>query len=154
MIPPPLIPTAKKVDLPQEISSLDTDKGYDAESNLAWVAEEWGAEPRFDLRNRDVPVYRTHGEHRKKRKRHLRKRGRKPKKHRNKCETVFSVIKRVHGEAVLARRVKMQNIELLYKLLAYNARRAVKLLLLKGFCTACFLVLPSRNPCSEAWTID
>ena len=130
---PLFIPTAKKVRLPQQISAVEADRGYDAETNLAWVAENWDAEPKFDLRNRDVPVHRTEGWHRKKRKRRLRKPGRKPKKHRNKNETVFSVIKRCFGEGILARRVKMQNIELVYKLLAYNARREILFLFIEGF---------------------
>ena len=66
-------------------------------------------------------------------KRRLHRPGRRPKNHRNKCETAFSIIKRCFGEAILATSVKMQNKEIIFRLLAYNARKAAASLLLEVF---------------------
>ena len=127
---PLLIPTAKKVRVPQRILRVGADRGYDAETNFEWIVKEWKAIPDIKLKNKDVPVHRTKGEHRKEAKRRLSRSGRKPKNHRNKNETVFSVIKRCFGKAVLARKVSMQNKEILFRILAYNARREVIFLIL------------------------
>ena len=130
---PLFIPTAKKVRVPQRVAVVEADRGYDAEKNFAWTVEKWKAVPRIRLRNASLSVGRTRGRYRKAAKRRLHRPGRRPKNHRNKCETAFSVIKRCFGEAILATSVKMQNKEILFRLLAYNARKAAASLLLEVF---------------------
>jgi hypothetical protein len=47
---------------------------------------------------------------------------------RNKNETVMSVIKRMFGEHVRSRNVKMQNRELIFRVIAYNMHRLTVLI--------------------------
>lgn len=127
-------PGKKLVRFPQKKDSVDADKGYDANYNFEFVEEELKAKPYIKLRNMDVPVHRTKGAYRKKAKGELlNKRGRPRKNHRNKNETVFSVIKRVMGEHVYALRPKMQNQELRFRHLAYNAYREISFLFIEVF---------------------
>jgi hypothetical protein len=105
--------------------SFDADKGYDAEVNHALVVEELGAEDRMRLKNKDLPISRTYGRYRKKAKRRIH---RLRRNHRAKCETVNSVIKRLMGATVRASTVAMQNKEIKWKEIAYNAYRLAKLL--------------------------
>ena len=71
-------------------------------------------------RYEDVPLWRTYGRYRKQMKRrfhnHL-------YYQRNKNETILSVIKRMFGEHVTSRTVRMQNRELIFRVIAYNMHR-------------------------------
>ena len=123
-----MIPTLKKMKkLFPRIVSLDADKGYDAEYNLSYVNDEMNAKPHIKVRNEDVPIHRTKGVNRKKAKKELHnKRGRPRKNHRNKSETIFSVIKKIFGENLTAKTAKMQRQQLRIRILAYNAYRKAK----------------------------
>ena len=114
---------------PQKKISVDADKGYDADYNFEFVKEELKATPFIKLRNKEIPIRRTKGAFRKEAKRNLNKPGRPRKKHRNKNETIFFVIKRVMGEFVYALKPRMQNQELRFRHLAYNAYREISFLL-------------------------
>ena len=46
---------------------------------------------------------------------------------RNKDETIVSVIKRLFGEHVTSRLIRLQNRELVFRCIAYNVHRMVKL---------------------------
>ncbi|HET7642434.1 MAG TPA: hypothetical protein VFK40_02910 [Nitrososphaeraceae archaeon] len=46
---------------------------------------------------------------------------------RNKNETIVSVIKRLFGEHITSRLIRMQNRELTFRCIAYNTHRIVKL---------------------------
>lgn len=107
----------------KKIKSCDADKGYDSEENHRIVVEELEAEDRIRLKNKDVPVYRTKGVYRKKAKRRIK---RLRANYRSKNETIFSVIKRIQGSMIRSRNVSMQNKELLFKEIAYNASRLIK----------------------------
>ena len=115
----------------KKAKSCDGDKGYDSEENHKIVVEYLKAEDRIRLKYRDKPVHRTRGEHRKKAKRRINK---LRANYRSKNETVFSVIKRVQGSMIRSRNVSMQNKELLFKEIAYNASRLIKnIILYRGF---------------------
>ena len=49
---------------------------------------------------------------------------------RNKNETIVSVIKRLFGEHITSRLIRMQNRELTLRCIAYNTHRIVKLVVL------------------------
>ncbi|MGI0087960.1 MAG: transposase [Nitrosotalea sp.] len=57
---------------------------------------------------------------------------------RNKCETIFSVIKRRFGSEIMARNGTMMTRELLYRVLAYNCHRMCVI--------SCLLWMVSRQP--------
>ena len=102
---------------------MDSD-GYDAEYNFAYIVEEMGAKPYIKVRNEDVPVHKTEGTYRKKAKRALKPKRWPPRKnHKNKSETVFSVMKKIFGEHLSAKQAKTQRQQLRIRVLAYNAYR-------------------------------
>ncbi len=108
----------------KKIKSLDADKAYDAEENHELVVEELNAEDRIRLKNKDKPIHRTKGRYRKKAKRRIK---RLRANYRSKNETVFSVIKRTSGSTVRSVKVSMQNKEVLFKEIVYNAERTIKI---------------------------
>ena len=101
------------------------DKGYDDEKNHEFLRDDLHVDSIIPARREDVPVWRTKGKYRKKM-----KRGYSKKKYhqRSKDETIFFVIKRVMGENVRSLRVKAQNNELRFRLIAYNANRIANLM--------------------------
>lgn len=116
-------PTINRV---ARVTSLDVvigDKGFDAQKNHE-IVHEHGALLITPLKNKDVPIWRTHGEDRKKLKRYFPKR----KYHkRSKKETVWGVVKQKFGDAVTSLGFHMQKIELLCRYLAYNIDRILTL---------------------------
>ena len=84
-------------------------------------------------RYEDVPVWKTHGRYRKQMKKRFYK---QLYYQRNKNETTLSVIKRMFGEHVTSRLVKMQNRELTFRVIAYNMHRMT-------VCIVWFLQSPS-----------
>ncbi len=102
------------------LSIVVADKGYDSEYNHQLVREHLNALSIIPARYEDVPVWRTHGRYRKEMKRqfygHL-------YCQRNKNETILSVIKRMFGEHIRSRLVRMQNRELTFRVIAYNMHR-------------------------------
>ncbi len=102
------------------LSIVVADKGYDSEYNHELVREHLNALSIIPARYEDVPVWRTHGKYRKEMKRrfytHL-------YYQRNKNETILSVIKRMFGEHITSRLVRMQNRELTFRVIAYNMHR-------------------------------
>ena len=107
----------------KKAKSCDADKGYDSEENHRLVVEELGAEDRIRMKNKDVPIYRTKGIYRKMAKRRIK---RLRANYRSKNETTFSVIKRISGSMIRSRNVSMQNKEVLFKEIVYNANRLIK----------------------------
>lgn len=121
----PVVMKGKKIldKANKKAKSFDGDKGYDSEKNHRIVVEKLGAEDRIRLKNKDIPVYRTRGFYRKKAKRRIK---RLRANYRSKNETVFSVIKRIEGSMIRSINVGMQNKELVFKEIAYNASRLIK----------------------------
>ncbi len=102
------------------LSIVVADKGYDSEANHEFVREELDAVSIIPARYEDVPVWRTHGRYRKQMKRRFYK---QLYYQRNKNETILSVVKRMFGEYITSRLVKMQNRELMFRVIAYNMHR-------------------------------
>jgi len=136
----PAIKKGKKVldKAKKRIKSVDADKGYDSEENHRFVVEDLEAEDRIRLKNKDKPIWRTRGQYRKKQKRRIK---RLRRNYRSKNETIISVIKRISGSTVRSIKVAMQNKEILFKEIIYNAGRTVKDFIdfLKDFYRACFV---------------
>lgn len=100
------------------------DKAFDKEKNYEFFEEEIGEEFIAPVRNKDVPIWRTKGAHRKK----LKKYFPKTKYHqRSKNETVISVIKKKMGDALYSVKFHMRKIELLMRAIVYNLDRLIKL---------------------------
>jgi hypothetical protein len=58
---------------------------------------------------------------------------------RNKDETIVAVIKRLFGEHITSRLIRMQNMELTFRCIAYNVHRMVKVVVV-------VMVLISTHP--------
>jgi transposase len=94
-------------------------QGYDAE----WVHQIIQNQKMLSIipvRNRDCLISRTRGRYRKQ----MRRKFDDTLYHqRNKCETIFSVIKRKFGSEIKSHHDTMKEKELLYRVLAYNCHR-------------------------------
>ena len=121
-------PVAKKViKLGKDIKLVVLDKGYDAEHVHEFIREVLGAESIIPARNENVEIYKTKGKYRK-----LMKKGYSKKKYhqRSKNETVNSVVKRKCGDGTLALNWRIQNKEVIFKLILYAARRFTSIVFL------------------------
>ena len=110
------------------------DKGYDAE----WVHHMIRNQKILSMipvRNMDCLISRTRGRYRKK----MRREFDTLYHQRNKCETIFSVIKRRFGSEIKSHHDTMKEKELLYRVLAYNCHRMTMI--------SCLLWMISREPC-------
>jgi len=101
--------------------SFDGDKGYTGEEHRRIVVEECKAEDRIKVKNPEVPIWRTKGEYLKKAKRRKLRAN-----YRALNETYHSVLKKMTGSCVRAINVKMQNLEISFKVLACSAYRRAK----------------------------
>jgi hypothetical protein len=88
------------------LSVVTADKGYDSEDNHQLVREELHAFSVIPARYEHVPIWRTYGMYRKQMKRGYSK---LLYNHRNKDETIMSVIKRLFGEHLMSRLTRTQN---------------------------------------------
>ncbi len=118
------ITLVKKSAKTKPIKIVVADKGYDAEKNHIFCNEIINAECIIPVRNKTNKKYRTKGKYRKKLKHGYNK---KKYHQRSKIETVFFVIKRIFGTTILSKKWHTQKIELLCKIIAYNAYRLTKL---------------------------
>jgi hypothetical protein len=84
-----------------------------------------------------VSIWKTHDKYRKEM-----KRGYKVlyNQRNNKDETIVSVIKRLFGEYVTSRLIRMQNRELTFRCIAYNIHRMVKLVVMVMVSTQLYIV--------------
>lgn len=99
--------------------SMDGDRGYDSEKNHKIVVERLNAEDRIKIKNKKVPIHRTKGRYRKAcKRRNIRA------NYRSLCETYHS-LKRVVGSTVRATKVKSQNQEIRFKILAISTLRKI-----------------------------
>jgi len=116
-------PTVNRVSRFINLDLVIGDTALDSQKNHE-ILHEHGALLITPLKNKDVPVWRTSGEDRKKIKRHFPKK----KYHRRiKKETVWSVVKQKLGDAVISLTFRIQKIELLCRYLAYNIDRILTL---------------------------
>lgn len=121
-------PVAKKViKLGKDIKLVVLDKGYDAEHVHEFIREVLGAKSIIPARNENVAIHRTEGRYRKQMKRGYSK---KEYHQRSKNETVNSVVKRKWGDGTLALNWRIQNKEIIFRLILYAARRFTSLVFL------------------------
>ena len=120
-----MIPTITKAkEILHKIVSHDADRGYDAEYNHKFTNAIMKATDFIKLKNIEVPVYKTIGTNRKKAKRKIRnKKGRPRKNHRNKMESIISVLKKICGEHISAVKAATQRQQTRFRIIAYNAYR-------------------------------
>ena len=129
----PIITTTSNI---LRLSVVTADKGYDSEDNHQLVREELHAFSVIPARYEHVPIWRTYGTYRKQMKRGYSK---LLYNHRNKDETIMSVIKRLFGEHLMSRLTRTQNRELSFRCITYNMHRLTNLVILMMFSTKPFL---------------
>ena len=109
---------------------VSADKGYDSNKNHTYVIHELNAKS-------CIKVKKYFGQSGKGliRKKAFKTFDEKAYHQRSKVETIFSVIKRKYGSVIKSKTYATQKNELLYRILAYNIDRLVKLTLkfMKGF---------------------
>lgn len=133
------IPAYKKHSLldRRPLKIIVADKGFDSEDNHRYARDELGAHSIIPARSYNSPEYTTRGRYR----REMRAGYSKADYHqRCKMETINSVIKRRMGSSIRARYCRYQNIEMLFKALAYNLERGVSCVYIVGFLD---------SPCAE-----
>src|SRR3989344_3716294 len=118
------IPLAKKSSEIKTIKIVVGDKGYDDEKNHVFVKEKLEAECIIPPRDYGDKI-----KHNKFSNRNKLKKGYSKKKYhqRSKVETINFVMKRLFGAVIYAKIWAMQKREMLFKCLAYNIYRLVKL---------------------------
>src|SRR6476646_8021735 len=125
----PIITRTSKI---LSLSVVTLDKGYDSEHNHQLVRDGLHAFSIIPARYEHVPIWRTYGMYRKQMKRGYSK---LLYNHRNKDETIMSVIKRLFGEHLMSRLTRTQNRELSFRCITYNMHRLTNLVILMMFST-------------------
>ena len=125
-------PIVTKISKIKSLSIVVADKAYDSEDNHVLVRDKLHGFSVIPPRYENVPVWKTRGKYRKEMKHGYNK---ILYNQRNKDETIVSVIKRLFGEHITSTLVRMQNRELVFRCIAYNAHRMVNLLVI----VRCFL---------------
>jgi hypothetical protein len=120
-------PIVKRISELRRISVVVVDKGYDSEENHVFVRTNLNGFSIIPPRYEKIPVWKTKGTYRKEMKRGYNK---ILYNQRNKNETIVSVIKRLFGEHITSRLIRMQNRELTFRCISYNTHRIVKLVVL------------------------
>ena len=116
-------PMVKKLAKNYEPKVLYGDRGYDAEELFKLVFEELGAYPLILQKRLDVPKHRRKGRYRKETidafdyGEYLQ---------RNKVETAFSILKRKFGFSIKSKDIKMQKVEAMSRIVAYNIDRLLE----------------------------
>jgi hypothetical protein len=121
-------PIVTRIAKIKSLSVVVADKGYDSEDNHILVREKLNGFSIIPPRYEQVPVWKTHGRYRKEMKRGYNK---ILYNQRNKDETIISVIKRLFGEHITSRSIRMQNRELTFICIAYNVHRMINLIVMR-----------------------
>ena len=121
-------PTVTKISKIKPLSVVVADKAYDSEDNHVLVREKLNGFSIIPSRYENVPIWKTKGTYRKKMKRSYNK---VLYYQRNKDETIVSVIKRLFGEHITSRLIRMQNRELTFRCIAYNVHRMIHLVTIR-----------------------
>jgi hypothetical protein len=128
----------------KKLSALDSrkvkrsvgDKGYDDEKNHRFIREILGAYCIIPARKNRSEDYRTTGKYR----REMRAGYSLTEYHqRSKMETINSVIKRKMGSSIRARLCKCQNIEIMFRVFAYNIERGILRVYILGFLESLYM---------------
>ncbi|MGE5781861.1 MAG: transposase, partial [Nitrososphaerales archaeon] len=130
-------PIVTKISKIKPLSVVIADKAYDSEENHILVREKLHGFSIMPPRYEQVPVWKTRGKYRKEMKRGYNK---ILYNQRNKDETIVSVIKRLFGEHITSKLVRMQNSELTFRYIAYNTHRMVKFFVIVMVSTQPFLL--------------
>ena len=124
-------PIVTRISKIKSLSVVVADKAYDSEDNHVLVREnlkEFSIIPsRYE---KDVQVWKTRGRYRTEMKRGYNK---FLYNQRNKEKTIVSVIKRLFGEHITSRLIRMQNRELVFRCIAYNVHRMLNLIIIRCF---------------------
>jgi hypothetical protein len=136
-------PIVIKISKIKSLSVVVADKAYDSEDNHVLVRENLNGFSIIPSRYENVPVWKTKGTYRKDMKCGYNK---ILYNQRNKNETIVSVIKRLFGEHITSRLIRMQNRELTFRCIAYNTHRMVKLIVMTMVSTEPFNVFYSLDP--------
>jgi len=99
-------PILTKMSKIKKLSAAVADRGYDSEQNHVLVRQKLGGYSIMPARNEQVPIWKTFGGYRKKMKCGYNK---LLYHQSNKDETIISVIKRLFGEHIISRLIRMQN---------------------------------------------
>lgn len=116
-------PLVKKLAKNYEPEVFYGDRGYDSEKLFKLVFEELGAYPLILQKRLDVPKHRRKGQYRKQTidvfdyGEYLQ---------RNKVETAFSILKRKFGFSIKSKDIKMQKVEAMSRIIAYNIDRMLE----------------------------
>jgi hypothetical protein len=121
-------PVITRISKIKPLSVVVADKGYDSEDNHVMVRERLKGFSVIPSRYEHVPVWKTRGKYRKEMKRGYSK---ILYNQRNKDETIVSVIKRLFGEHISSRLIRMQNRELTFRCITYNLHRMLNLIIIK-----------------------
>jgi hypothetical protein len=120
-------PIVTRIAKIKPLSVVIADKGYDSEDNHVFVRENLKGFSIIPSRYENVPIWKTKGRYRKEMKRSYNK---VLYNQRNKDETIVSVIKRLFGEHITSKLIRMQNRELVFRCIAYNVHRMIKLIVM------------------------
>ena len=121
-------PIVTRISRIKPLSVVVADKGYDSEDNYVIVREKLKGFSVIPSRYEHVPVWKIRGKYRKEMKRGYSK---ILYNQRNKDETIVSVIKRLFGEHISSRLIRMQNRELTFRCITYNLHRMLNLIIIK-----------------------
>ena len=116
-------PMVKKLARQYKPEAFYGDRGYDSEKLFKIVFEELGAYPLSLQKRLDVPKYKRKGRYRKETVdvfdygEYLQ---------RNKVETAFSILKRKFGFSIKSKDIKMQKVEAMSRIVAYNIDRLLE----------------------------
>lgn len=131
-------PIVTRISKIKPLSVVVGDKAYDSEDNHTLVREKLHGFSVIPPRYENAPVWKTHGRYRKEMKRGYNK---ILYHQRNKDETIVSVIKRLFGEHITSRLIRMQNRELTFRCIAYNVHRMVKLVVMSMVSTEPYIYI-------------
>ena len=121
-------PIVTRISKIKPLSVVVADKAYDNEENHRLVREKLNGFSIIPSRYENVPIWKTKGRYRKEMKRGYNK---TLYNQRNKEETIVSVIKRLFGEHITSRLIRMQNRELTFRCVAYNIHQMLNLVIIR-----------------------
>ena len=122
-------PIVTRISKIKTLSVVVADKAYDSEDNHILVRENLKGFSVIPSRYEHVPVWKTRGKIQKRDETWLY--NKVLYNQRNKDETIVSVIKRLFGEHITSKLIRMQNRELTFRCIAYNVHRMLNLVIIR-----------------------
>ena len=121
-------PIVTRISKIKTLSVVVADKAYDSEDNHILVRENLKGFSVIPSRYEHIPIWKTRGKYRNEMKRGY---SMILSNQRNKDETIVSVIKRLFGEHITSKLIRMQNRELTFRCIAYNVHRMLNLVIIR-----------------------